>query len=79
MSEKVLGFREVKRNFQASTTNNEKIWAVFERDLVPVNLKSESVTIEEIEKVIKKRPCKSCEYFTDWLKELKKNQVSKNK
>jgi len=44
MSEKILGFREVKRNFQASTTNNEKIWAVFESDLVPV------VSVEEFER-----------------------------
>jgi len=29
------------------------------------------VSVEEIEKRIRKRPCKSCEYWTNWLKELK--------
>ncbi len=34
MSEKVLGFK--KGDIQAVTLNNEKVWAVFEKDLVPV-------------------------------------------
>ena len=30
------------------------------------------VSVEEIEKKVKERLCKSCKYWTDWLKELKK-------
>ena len=50
MSERILGFREVKRSFEASTTNNEKIWAVFEEDLVSVRLASESVGLGKLKK-----------------------------
>jgi len=34
------------------------------------------VSVEKVEKIIKQRPCKSCKYFSNWLKELK-NQVAR--
>ena len=34
--EKVLGFKEKKLPFEMQTTNNEKAYAVFEKDLIPV-------------------------------------------
>lgn len=50
MTDKVLGFIPSKK-VQAVTTNNEKVWVVFEKDLVPVRLKSESVSKEDYEKL----------------------------
>ena len=67
MSEKVLkGFyeKDAWSIAQASRTSSASL-GIEENKFVPV------VLVEEIEKVIKERPCKSCEYFTDWLKELK--------
>ena len=47
MSEKVLGFVPSKE-VQAVTANNEKVWAVYEKDLVSVRLASESVDLKRL-------------------------------
>ena len=65
MSEKVLGFYEKDANAIIKYNKKKVVYTIFKLDFVPV------VSVKKVEKMIKQRPCKSCKYFTDWLKELK--------
>ena len=73
MIEKVLKERVVFKNRYGEpiTFLVRKRVTELKKEEVPV------VSVEEVERMIKQRPCKSCEYFVDWLKELKK-EAKKN-
>jgi len=66
MSKKVLGFYE------------ENGWGL-ESKCLTIEVKKNKfipvITVKKLEKVIKQCPCKSCDYFTEWLKELKKQEI----
>ena len=84
MNEKVLGLerkevektikyleKEEKRNNETMISTKEVIITLKGIFKQMIEQQVPAVSVKKVEKVIKQRPCKSCEYFTDWLKELK--------
>ena len=76
MSEKVLGFKETDVWFYKKT-NKEGISVIEQFRVDQFAKQVPVVSVDVIKKRIRKCPCRSCEYFADWLKELKQLQVAK--